>query len=73
MAFDTSCDGLGLVDLLDDFAIFDLGHHLAAADAIAQLHVHAQQTAAGARRDLDGLQADQIADHGEVRGDVAAS
>ena len=64
--------GLGWAHLLEDFAIFDLGHHLAAPDGVAQLHVDAQQTAAGLRRDLDGLQADQVADDGEVRGEVAA-
>ena len=63
---------LGGAHLLDDFAILDLGEHLAATDGVAELHVHAQQTASGARRDVHGLQSDQVADDRQVCGHVAA-
>ncbi len=63
---------LGLADLLDDFAILDLGDHLAAAHAIAQLDDDRREPAAGLRRDIDGRFANQIADDAEMRGDVAA-
>ena len=53
---------LRLLDLLDDFAIFDLRDRLAAANRIAQLDVHRVETALAARHRVDRRGADEVAD-----------
>ena len=52
----------GLLDLLDDFAVFDLRDRLAEPDGIAQLHVHRVETALAAGHRVDRRRADQVAD-----------
>ena len=53
---------LGLLDLLDDLAIFDLRDRLAAANRIAELDVNRVETPLSARHRIDGRGADEVAD-----------
>jgi hypothetical protein len=51
-----------LLDLLEQFAVFNLGQSLAARDTIAEADRHGFEAAVHLRRRLDRGQTDQVAD-----------
>ena len=53
---------LGLLDLLDDLAVFDLRDRLAAANRIAELDVHRIETPLAAGHRIDGRGTNEVAD-----------
>ena len=66
--------GFGLIDLLDDLAVFDLRDGLSAPHGIAELHVDRVEAALAPRHGVDGGGADEVADdHDCVESCLAAS
>ena len=57
---------IGLAQLLEQFLVLDLGEHLAAAHRVADAHADRLQPTLRARHDVDGLRADEAADHFDV-------
>jgi hypothetical protein len=63
---------LGLLHLFRDFVVVEFREALTAVDAIAQAHRDVLETALHLRRGIDRRGADQVADHRDLLGHLAA-